>query len=332
MSSISNLPSSSLPAQMPRNVANVLQNHDLTWSCIAPFLKNVLPLGIALKAIKNVRFAEAVCNAKGIPLVEGKSLSVEDVRFLAERTISKSRIEKAFGVEVLGPVPKLRLDRFIQLRNSQDLFDTERRMAETFLLVLEPSVVEVTVSRKRPFIKNANGNLLTVQTNNPAFQAGTKLQVPFSLHNQKMLVTYPVDGMRTTPIINRFALGPVFLQCGSAPQQNKLSLQREIAPESTRSRSFTDQTRMIEDRGFEMADIYRRAILDLVKIEETGTCPDSRDPSIFVRCPDPVDSGLYRAAIGNFYPLGGVDITLVDMGDVMRAVPVGPAEVQAFGT
>lgn len=269
---------------------------------------------------------------EGVPVVEGKNRDYKDeFRFLRPITIGGRTIARYLG-EIVGEVPRMRQDRFLELRDSQDFFEPAKFKRDTHLVLVDPALLKIITSPKRPLALDKSRTLVEVPDAERAGIAPEELTVPFSFNNLKVLAKYPLAGMENGPVFDPGSVAEVFNQCNAPSDQNRILIMRkEVVARNTRFNGSHGQNAQVTNRRWEVITVRQRGFYDAIKILETGTCPDSRNPSTYARSAERVHLGAldYNAGIGGFAPGVGVFVQINDNyahvgGGV---VPVGPAEV-----
>ena len=278
---------------------------------------------------------KTISEKEGVPLVEvvkGRPIDYKgDFRFLRPITISGKIIGRYLG-EVVGKVPRIRLDSFLRLKQSQDSFEPARPMRETHVVIVDPSALKITVSPNRPLDLDETGTLVEIPVAERAQIVNRDLIVPFSFKNLRMLAAHPLAGGENTPVFDPNSWSEVFDQCNAPSAQNGiLIMRREVVARNLPFDGEHGQQALVRSRGWEVVTVRQRGFFNTIKILETGTCSDGRAPWTYARGPEIVhwQGEDYEAALGGFAPRVGVFVSYhyyfvrVSVG----VVPGGPAEV-----
>lgn len=272
---------------------------------------------------------------EGVPVVEGKDRNYKDeFKFLRPITIGGRTIARYLG-EIVGEVPRMREDRFLELRDSSDFFEPARFKRETHVVLVDPAALKITTGLNRPLALDESRTLVEVPEAERTKIVPEELTVPFSFKNLKALAKYPLAGMENGPVFNQTSVGAVFDQCNAPSNQNGILIMRKevVARNTPFNGDHGQNAQVTNNRSWKVMTVRQRGFYDAIKILETGTCPDSQDPFTYVRTAERVarfGATDYPAAIGGFAPGVGVDVNV--NGDAFAypgvgLVPVGPAEV-----
>jgi hypothetical protein len=253
---------------------------------------------------------------EGVPIVEGEGRNYkDDFRFLRPITISNKVFKELLGGEAAQKIPRMREDRFFELKYSQDFFEPGKLKRETHVVVVDPSALKITVGPHRPLALDATGTLISTH-----WFPKKKITVPFSFKNLKMLTTRPLAGMENGPVFNPNSNYDFFNQCNAPPNLNKILIMRKAVVGG--GMPFEAQKALVTSYGQRVVTVRERALYNAVEILKTGTCPDL---STYARSAEPVhsDGRDYKAAIGFFAPkyglyIGGssVGFASIDLGVV----------------
>lgn len=276
---------------------------------------------------KNVSLRE------GVPVVEGQDRNYKDeFRFLRPITIGGKAIARYLG-EIVGEVPRMRQDHFLELRSSQDSFEPAKFRRDTHVVLVDPAVVKITVSPNRPLALDESGTLVEVLGAKRAMIAPKELTVPFSFNNLKALAKYPLAGIKNGPVFDSSSEAEVFNQCNAPSDQNRvLIMRKEVVARNTPFTGDHGQKAQVINQRCEVMTVRLRAFYNAIMILKNGTCPDSQNPLTYVRSAEHVSFGTttYKAGIGGFVPGVGVRVysyllehPLCHVG----IVPVSPAEI-----
>jgi len=163
---------------------------------------------------------------EGVPVVEGKDRNYRgEFKFLRPITIGGRTIARYLG-EIVGEVPRMRQDRFLDLRDSQDFFEPGTNKRDTHVVLVDPAFLKITTGPTRPLALDKSGTLVEVPDAERAGIAPKELTVPFSFNNLKALAKYPLAGMENGPVFDPRSEAEVFNQCNAPSDQNRISIMR----------------------------------------------------------------------------------------------------------
>lgn len=326
--------SSSSASVMPQPIAPL--SGDLFWHCMSfldlPGLGKARQVAKSWKALIDGQEGQSLWRdlsvREGVSLVEGEGRNYkDDFKFLRPIfAINGKTICQFFG-EVVGEVPRMRLDCFARL-SEPDPFELGKLVRENYRVLVDPAAIKTTVGPDRPLALDASGNLVEVSVAERA-----EITVPFSLKNLKMLAKYPLAGMENGPVFNRNLRSVVVDRCNPPSDRNRLLIMRkEVVARGKPFDGEHGQNAQVTNRGLEVATVRQRALFNAIHVLKTGTCSDSRKPWTYARSAEYVRGLLghhYRAVVGSFAP--GVGMTIYDPdfeSETTGVVPAISAEVQ----
>lgn len=214
---------------------------------------------------------------EGIPIVQGENRNYKnDFKFLRPITISGRIISKYLG-EIVGDIPLMREDRFTELRYDFDPFQPIKKRKATFVVLVDPSKIRITVCRERPLALDDSGEtLVEIPERQRDAIVEEELTVPFSFKNLKMLATYPLAGMVHGCVFRPNSYKEVFDQCNRPSDQNRILIMRRQAVKMNRSFGDTEgQKEEVSRQGLDIVTVRERAFFDAIQILRFGTCPDT---------------------------------------------------------
>ncbi|MES2199364.1 MAG: hypothetical protein V4489_04270 [Chlamydiota bacterium] len=257
--------------------------------------------------------ATEVSIREGVPMVQGENRDrKDDYMFLRSITISSKVIGRYLG-EVVGKVPLMREDRFIQLRYSQDYFEPKNSKRETHIVIVDPSHLKITVGPNRPLREDSEGTLTEVPSKNRSTLPKREITIPFSFKNLKMLADFPLAGNENGPLFRPNCEPKVFNQCNTPPDHNKILIMRkEVTATYSNFDGKQGQRALVTNRKWEVVTVRQRGFHNIIKILETGTCPDGGTKEIFARGAESFEfSGrIYNPIIGGFKPKIGMGVCM----------------------
>jgi hypothetical protein len=282
------------------------------------------------------------CVGEGIPLVEGKDRDYKkDLAFLRPITISGKTIAKYLG-KVVGPIPNMRADLFLELSNSNDFFQTNKYKRTTHTVLVNPVALEIEIGPDNPIkLDEASGTLTAIPLSEQEGITPRKLIVPLSLANLTLLTRNPLAGIQNGPVFHFPMPLEVIDHFGAPPSHNQLYLMRNQSVLT--NRCFPCQKAGVEQHRWEITGVRLRALYDTIKILQTGTCPDTlnpartRNPGQFVRtseCAPPPFPPNHHAIIGDYSYGHGLDLLMTNSlaRHGIAVVPGISAEVRSEAT
>jgi hypothetical protein len=234
-------------------------------------------------------FWRVVSRIEGVPTVKGGSDGKEEFRLLYSITISGEMIGKYYG-EVVGEVPEIPLDRYLQLRDSKDPFDLTKSMRENYVVLVDPRELKIRVGPpdkagiNRPLFLDESGTLVEVSLENRANIVETDLIVQATLKNLGMFAKYPLAGGDNGPVFYSDGCCCYTVERCNAPlQQNGIVIMRKEVV--ARKMSFKDQEALVTDQSeWKVGKVRERAFYSAFQTLSTGTCPHGGQSSpTFVR-------------------------------------------------
>ncbi len=291
---------SGLPNDLTTRCLSFLETADLGKLCL---VSKVWKDAIDHSLQGQLLWKQASIN-EGVPIVEGERKDQnykDDFRFLRPITISGKTISRYLG-EVVGEIPRMSEERFLQLRNSQDPFEPGKLMRHTYIVLVDPSELQITVSPDRPLELDATRTLVEVPIEERTGVVRAKITVPFSLNNLKMLTAYPLARAGTGPIFGRYSQ----LKGFAPPKQNEvLIMRREVVARNMPFHGAQGQSALVTNLGWGVMTVRQRGFYDAITILETGTCPDSQAPWTYAPS---LNSVNYNAVIGGFSSNAGIKL------------------------
>ncbi len=226
------------------------------------------------RLVENDEFWIFLMTQKGLPFVEGIHDGYRKVFFnLYSRTISGEMIKECFGE--VRDIPKLSQERYAFFLTEYDPFIPapvpQQKIHRTFFLVINPAYV-YRVYEKELFDKlDASEH----QEDKPEIcLSGKEMKIPLTARNRELLIKYLDPDCK---IFNVFLSKALF--CHSPSKETTLCLMREHGV--YQKHTYTEQKRLIEEKGYQLAPLDIRFISNIIWIRKTGTCPDKLERSIW---------------------------------------------------
>ncbi len=240
---------------------------------------------------------------KKIPAVDGQNRDYKkDFKILYPITLSGRDIS-CLG-EFVGEVPKISEEDFNRLFEN-DPYESNKKIYQTFLIIVEPRFF------KRKYSYCLEEKLLK----NGDFQMNGKdkvdLLVPYSLKNIKILSSSKFTLKKNVkgPVLRGYK--EVFQQCSFKATKVNISFMRSEVPKQSRMLWFHEQQELFQKHRFEMPRLSVRSLFNVVKILNTGKCPDSNQPEFTTTSTSDtarIEFGDYPLTIGGYSQDEGIHI------------------------
>jgi hypothetical protein len=272
---------------------------------------------------------------EGVPVVEGKDRNYkEEFKFLRPITIGGKTIARYLG-EIVGEVPRMRQDCFLELRDAKDFFEPAKFQRENYVVLVDPAFLKITTGPKRALKLDESGTLVEVPMAERADMATEELIVPFSFKNLITLAEHPLAGKKKGRVFHPTPLAQVLEQCNAPSDHNRIFImRREVVADNGQIAQRTNRRwkliKVRQNRKEGLIKVRPRGFYNAIKILETGTCPDHS--KTYVRTAERIKMGYYvdNPAIGGFVPNGGLFFFFAhpfSLDYVLGVVPADSAEV-----
>ncbi len=275
-----------------------------------PFPNNdILHYGLQFIDIADIASSALVCKAweaavqyhhiwlqlfanEKIPRIEGRTTTAkEDFRFM--RSITYSAQKSGWMGKFVGVVPKISANVFELLKTAMDPYEPDKKMSETFVIVVEPTNFHVPYHAGLFDDLVKKGDFDTKSEEVGSFKKNGIL-IPYSLKNLKILAGYAAAKKGKGPVFNHAYLGAENLQkildqCSAIAKTVRVSIMRIEVPPQSCNESYDQQKGLLEEKGLEMVSLCTRFYFNLGK----HICRDKQaeSSSIFSQTSDEVELG-----------------------------------------
>jgi hypothetical protein len=289
---------------------------------------------------------KALFEKEGIPLVISANGTArnykQDFKTLYPITISGKTISRFLG-KVTEKIPPITEKRFNELQEP-DPFELGKIKRETFMFIVDPSFIMRTIDNETPLTLDDQGNLMesikgSKQNSETNTTGKSELKIPLSLKNIKTLSSYPLERRYDMPVFDPEFNGEVFKQCNTYPDKTSVYfMRRHVVIDQSRKKSYDEQKRLTEDKGFDVTPLRIRVLFDAVSILKNGSCPDSKNLElIYSRHSESVQHGTYGSLltfVGGFTSFGqGLRVfSSYSANGYTGTAPGGPAEVPSINS
>jgi hypothetical protein len=284
---------------------------------------------------------------EGIPLVAAPNRNRrKDLQTLYPLTLSGARIRRILGT-IVGEIPCISEVAFNRL-NDPDPFEEGKLMKDTWVFVVVPNELDAVTGNCEPVVLDEDGKLIELSYSQVRKRAEEDCLIPLSLTNLRQLYfasskrrhrslfrgMHPSLLFKNNSIFKESVDPSNFIECVkqcNGLDKTRVFFMRSCIVEESRSLPYVEQEKLVGNHGFGVAPILVRALVDIVVILETATCPDSRYPqNTYAQCSDIVyDSrgNCCHLTVGDFDPniTRDLPLTFMECGEKDSDVCLGVA-------
>jgi hypothetical protein len=200
--------------------------------------------------------------------------------------VSGAMIDRYFG-SIVGDLPHMSRTVFDKIMN-------EELHKKGFVIVVDPEKIKVSIGSSENLILDSLGRMQLAS--DPV--AATEIECSLSLHNLRSL--WP------KLFSNRFLDGSQDRRSASC-----VCVMKETILVPSGEHNLDVQIRALQSQGFRLTAARVRVLFDLVRILNSGSCPDGDSPWTYVCCPEkvvPLTGNTDQLVIGGFAPGYGLEV------------------------